>query len=137
LKVSPFITEIRLPAKPSDQRETLTMFIRDSKSRLLAIGTLFAGLCSLEAVANGCAALAELPTTLEMRARMHQQLQLPVAATRLAVGNPGVAEVGLLTRGGVLLGGKGPGMTTVSVWPGCSKERLQPGVWMPERPLLH
>jgi len=98
------------------------MFIRDSKSRLLAIGTLFAGLCSLEAVANGCAALAELPTTLEMRAGMHQQLQLPVAATRLAVGNPEVAEVRLLNRDSVLLVGKGPGMTNVSVWTRCSKE---------------
>lgn len=102
------------------------MFITDSKSRLLAIGSLFAGLFSLEAAAaTGCAALADLPTTLEMRTGMHQQLQLPVAATRLAVGNPEVAEVRLLNRDSVLLVGKGPGMTNVSVWTRCSKEPHQ------------
>src|SRR5690606_30975241 len=98
------------------------MFRRDPTSRLLAIGPLLAGLCRLEAVALGCAALSELPATLGIRARKRQQLQLPVTATRLTVGNPGVAEGRLLNRDSVLLVGKGPGMTNVSVWIRCSKE---------------
>lgn len=102
------------------------MLISDSKSRLLALGTLFAGLFCFQSVAHaGCTGLADLPAALEMRTGMHQQLQLPVAVTRLAVGNPDVAEVRLLNRDSVLLVGKGPGVTNVSVWTRCSKEPHQ------------
>src|SRR5690554_7809022 len=75
-----------------------TMLIKNTHRILLALGALVTGLASplaLAQAATGCAALAQWPSTLEVRQGQHQQLQLPVPVTRIAVGNPEVGEARL------------------------------------------
>lgn len=99
------------------------MLIKKTQRTLFALGTLAAVLVSplaLAQAATGCAALEQVPRTLEVRQGQHQQLQLPVPVTRIAVGNPEVAEARLLNRDSILLLGKGSGVTTVSLWTRCA-----------------
>ena len=102
------------------------MLIKDAKRKVLGFCMIVAGLYGSEAMAaTGCADMAQLPHKLEMNPGMHQQWQLPVPATRLAVGDPEVAEVRLLNRDSILLLGKGAGQTNVSLWTRCSSEPHQ------------
>ncbi len=104
------------------------MLINHTKRTLLALGALTAGLAGTPALAQaptGCAALGQLPGTYEVRQGEHRQLQLPVPITRIAVGNPEVAEARLLNRDSVLLLGTGPGVTTVSLWTRCASTPQQ------------
>lgn len=102
------------------------MLIKNTHRTLLALGALAALLASpLVQAATGCAALEQLPRTLEIRQGHHQQLQLPVPVTRIAVGSPDVAEARLLNRDSVLLLGKGSGVTTVSLWTRCASTPRQ------------
>lgn len=104
------------------------MLINHTKRTLLALGALTAGLAGTPALAQtatGCAALGQLPGTFEVRQGEHRQLQLPVPITRIAVGNPEVAEARLLNRDSVLLLGQGPGVTTVSLWTRCASTPQQ------------
>src|SRR5690554_2510145 len=99
------------------------MLIKKTQRTLFALGTLAAVLVSplaLAQAATGCAALEQVPRTLEVRQGQHQQLQLPVPVTRIAVGNPEVAEARLLNHDSILLLGKGSGVTTVSLWTRCA-----------------
>nr|WP_226944849.1 type II and III secretion system protein family protein [Pseudomonas sp. FME51] len=88
---------------------------------LYAACALVAGLSSpaVMAAAN-CAAMQQVPTMFEIRQGTHQQVELPVPVTRLAVGDPEVAEVRLLNRNSILLLGKGGGVTNVSLWTRCA-----------------
>ena len=97
------------------------MLIKNSKPVLYALGALVTGLSSpvVMAAAN-CNAMNQVPRVFEIRQGTHQQLELPVPATRLAVGDPEVAEVRLLDRDSVLLLGKGAGVTNVSLWTRCA-----------------
>lgn len=104
------------------------MLIKNPQRILFALGALVTGLASplaLAQAATGCAALAQWPSTLEVHQGQHQQLQLPVPVTRIAVGNPEVGEARLLNRDSVLLLGKGPGVTTVSLWTRCASTPQQ------------
>lgn len=99
------------------------MLIKKTKRTLFALGALAMASASPVALAQaaaGCTALEQVPRTLEVRQGQHQQLQLPVPITRIAVGNPEVAEARLLNRDSVLLLGKGSGVTTVSLWTRCA-----------------
>ncbi|WP_193075050.1 type II and III secretion system protein family protein [Pseudomonas sp. FME51] len=97
------------------------MLINNSKRMLYAACALVAGLSSpaVMAAAN-CAAMQQVPTMFEIRQGTHQQVELPVPVTRLAVGDPEVAEVRLLNRNSILLLGKGGGVTNVSLWTRCA-----------------
>ena len=97
------------------------MLINKSKHRFYAFCALVAGLSSpaVMAAAN-CDGMNQVPTMFEIRQGTHQQVTLPVPVTRLAVGDPEVAEVLLLNRNSVLLLGKGPGVTNVSLWTRCA-----------------
>lgn len=104
------------------------MLINHTKRSLCALGALVAALASplvLAQASAGCAEMARWPSTFELRAGQHQQLQLPVPVTRIAVGSPEVAEARLLNRDSVLLLGKGPGVTNVSLWTRCSSTPQQ------------
>ena len=46
-----------------------------------------------QAAAKGCAAFGQLPSVIEMDQGLQQELRLPVAITRAAVGEPKVADV--------------------------------------------
>lgn len=104
------------------------MLIKKTKRTLFALGTLAMASASPVALAQaaaGCTALEQVPRTLEVRQGQHQQLQLPVPITRIAMGNPEVAEARLLNRDSVLLLGKGSGVTTVSLWTRCASTPRQ------------
>lgn len=104
------------------------MLINKTRQTLCALGVLAAVIASPLAMAqanSSCSALEQLSRTLEIRQGEHQQVQLPVPITRIAVGNPEVAEALLLERNSVLLVGKGPGVTTVSLWTRCSSQPQQ------------
>ncbi|NLY58407.1 MAG: type II and III secretion system protein family protein [Gammaproteobacteria bacterium] len=105
------------------------MLINKTRQTLCALGVLAAVMASplamAQATSAGCVSLEQLPRTLEVRQGQHQQLQLPVPITRIAVGDPEVAEARLLNRDSVLLLGKGGGVTTVSLWTRCSSQPQQ------------
>jgi len=102
------------------------MLINKTKRTLYAVCALAAALASPQLLAaTDCAAMAQLPATFEVRQGQHRQLQLPVAVTRIAVGDPAVAEARLLNRDSVLLLGKGAGVTTVSLWSRCASTPQQ------------
>ncbi|MEZ2745697.1 type II and III secretion system protein family protein [Halopseudomonas bauzanensis] len=104
------------------------MLINKTRQTLCALGMLAAVMASPLVMAqnnSSCSALEQLSRTLEIRQGEHQQVQLPVPITRIAVGNPEVAEALLLERNSVLLVGKGSGVTTVSLWTRCSSQPQQ------------
>ena len=66
------------------------------------------------AAASNCAALGPLPATLEVGEGLQQALQSPVPITRVAVGDPKIADVRVTGDQGVLLTGVAPGATTLT-----------------------
>lgn len=87
-------------------------------------------LLSAFAQANDCRALAPAATVLEIDQGMQQELQLPVPITRLAVGNPEVADVLLTGKNAVLLSGIASGATNISVWTRCATAPRQTMVFV-------
>ncbi|SFQ87343.1 pilus assembly protein CpaC [Halopseudomonas formosensis] len=99
------------------------MLIKNLHRALAMLGLAVSCLGNAQAAtqgAQGCPGMAQLPATLEVRQGHHRQLQLPVAVTRVAVGNPEVAEARVLDRNNVLLLATGPGVTSVSLWTRCA-----------------
>lgn len=64
---------------------------------------------------------AEVPVTpaklIAIEAGVHRLLRQPQPVTRVAVGDPAVAEVTVVNRRDVLITGKKPGITSLLVWP--------------------
>nr|WP_244216182.1 type II and III secretion system protein family protein [Pseudomonas reidholzensis] len=73
-----------------------------------------------EAASKGCAAFAELPSVIEMDQGLQQELRLPVAISRVAVGEPKVADVQASGERAVLLTAVAPGSTSVMLWTACA-----------------
>lgn len=94
----------------------------------LLAGSLALGMA--EQAYASCSALEAAPIVLEVVAGMQRELRLPVAITRLAVGDPEVADVRLTDRNGFLLTGKRGGATNVSVWTSCSPAPRQSMVFV-------
>ena len=84
----------------------------------LLLSNLSVGL-ALAATGN-CASLGQLPAALSVGEGLQQELQSPVAITRLAIGDPKVADVHLNGDRGFLLTGIASGTTTLMVWTSCS-----------------
>lgn len=61
------------------------------------------------AAAGNCSALGPLPAVLEVGEGLQQELQSPVAITRLAVGDPKIADVRVNGNQAFLLTGMAPG----------------------------
>ncbi|MFB4394091.1 MULTISPECIES: type II and III secretion system protein family protein [unclassified Pseudomonas] len=72
------------------------------------------------AAAKGCDAFAQLPSVVEMDQGLQQELRLPLAISRVAVGEPRVADVQASGERAVLLTAVGPGNTTLMLWTACS-----------------
>nr|WP_283107538.1 type II and III secretion system protein family protein [Pseudomonas entomophila] len=72
------------------------------------------------AMAKGCAAFDQMPTVIEMDQGLQQELRLPVAITRAAVGEPKVADVQASGDRAVLLTGVGQGNTSLMLWTDCA-----------------
>src|SRR5471032_719636 len=82
------------------------------------------------AATGNCASLGQLPAALSVGEGLQQELQLPVAITRLAIGDPKIADVHLNGDRGFLLTGIASGTTSVIVWTACSTTPLQSMVFV-------
>lgn len=90
-------------------------------------------LCSVElasAATNNCAALAALPGVLEVDQGLQQDIRSSVPITRLAVGDPKIADVFANGNDGFLLTGVAPGTTSLMVWTACSAAPRQSMVFV-------
>ncbi|MBW1248642.1 type II and III secretion system protein family protein [Pseudomonas tolaasii] len=94
----------------------------------LLLSNLSVGL-ALAATGN-CASLGQLPAALSVGEGLQQELQSPVAITRLAIGDPKVADVHLNGDRGFLLTGIASGTTTLMVWTSCSTTPRQSMVFV-------
>ncbi|SHL43426.1 type II and III secretion system protein family protein [Phytopseudomonas punonensis] len=72
-----------------------------------------------------CAGLEPVPATLDVTQGMQRELRFPVPITRLAIGDPEVADVSLNSKESFLLLGKRGGTTSLLVWTGCDREPRQ------------
>jgi len=100
----------------------------------IVLGLLSAGLyqgCAV-AVPGGCASLAAMPAALEIGQGVQQDIRSSVAITRLAVGDPKIADVHVNgdDNGGFLLTGVAPGTTSLMVWTSCSTSPRQSMVFV-------
>ncbi|MFL1528598.1 type II and III secretion system protein family protein [Pseudomonas sp. O230] len=87
---------------------------------------------TLASVGN-CAALGPLPAVLEVGEGLQQALQSPVAITRVAVGDPKVADVRVNGNQALLLTGMAPGATSLMVWTACASAPRQSMVFVQGR----
>ncbi|MBK5510107.1 type II and III secretion system protein family protein [Pseudomonas sp. TH15] len=89
-----------------------------------------ASIGSAVAAVGNCAALGPLPATLEVGEGLQQALQSSVAITRVAVGDPKIADVRVTGDQGVLLTGVAPGATTLMIWTACASAPRQSMVFV-------
>jgi pilus assembly protein CpaC len=80
----------------------------------------------------GCAGLPAMPAVMEIGQGVQQDIRSPVAITRLAVGDPKIADVHVNDgdSSGYLLTGVGPGTTSLMVWTACSSSPRQSMVFV-------
>ena len=97
--------------------------------------TLLGGLPVTAALAasGNCAALGSLPAVLEVGEGQQQELQSPVAITRIAVGDPKIADVRVNGNQAFLLTGMASGATSLMVWTACSTAPRQSMVFVQGR----
>ncbi|QQE84919.1 type II and III secretion system protein family protein [Pseudomonas putida] len=69
---------------------------------------------------KGCEAFAQLPSVIEIDQGLQQELRLPLAITRAAVGDPKVADVQPSGDRAVLVTAVGQGNTTLMLWTACA-----------------
>jgi pilus assembly protein CpaC len=82
------------------------------------------------AAAGNCAALGPLPAVLEVSEGLQQEVQSPVAITRVAVGDPKIADVRVNGNQAFLLTGIAPGATSLMVWTACASAPRQSMVFV-------
>ncbi|WP_434727509.1 type II and III secretion system protein family protein [Pseudomonas sp. Je.1.5.c] len=82
--------------------------------------SLITNLPMAQAAEKGCPAFADLPSVIEMDQGLQQELRLPVTISRVAVGEPKVADVQASGERAVLLTAVGPGSTTLMLWTACA-----------------
>ncbi|NCE93974.1 type II and III secretion system protein family protein [Pseudomonas sp. L13] len=79
---------------------------------------------------GNCNALGQLPAVIEVGEGLQTELQSPVAITRLAIGEPKIADVRVNGDRHFLLTGVGSGATSLMVWTGCSTTPRQSMVFV-------
>lgn len=79
---------------------------------------------------GSCNALGQLPAVIEVGEGLQTELQSPVAITRLAIGDPKIADVRVNGDRHFLLTGVGSGATSLMVWTGCSTTPRQSMVFV-------
>lgn len=95
------------------------------KPALRALLLLGLTMDSAFAAVGNCSALPRLPSVIEIGEGFQQDMQSPVAITRLAVGDPKIADVHANGSTSFLLTGVGPGATSLMVWTTCSAQPQQ------------
>ncbi|MBR7211982.1 type II and III secretion system protein family protein [Pseudomonas sp. B2021] len=79
---------------------------------------------------GNCNTLGQLPAAIEVGEGLQTELQSPVAITRLAIGDPKIADVRVNGDRHFLLTGVGSGATSLMVWTGCSTTPRQSMVFV-------
>ncbi|WP_285429232.1 type II and III secretion system protein family protein [Pseudomonas sp. lyk4-R2A-8] len=82
------------------------------------------------AASSNCSALGPLPAVLEVGEGLQQEVQSPVAITRLAIGDPKIADVRVNGDRHFLLTGVGSGATSLMVWTACASAPRQSMVFV-------
>lgn len=83
----------------------------------------FAFIASFSVAADAASCIAPaLPAQIDIRAGLQQTLSLPAAMSRIAIGEPGVADVAVVNPRTLLLQGKSTGETSLFVWTACASE---------------
>ncbi|MDQ7728165.1 type II and III secretion system protein family protein [Halomonas sp. SpR8] len=102
----------------------MKLITRTLASVLLGSGVLLAGGMWAPHVAaqQACSELNRLPRALELAPGIHREVPLPVKIERLAVGNPDVANVQLISDRAFLISTARGGATNVTVWTTCSDQ---------------
>ena len=95
-----------------------------------AVITLSLPVAAAQAASANCASLGQLPATLEVGEGLQQAIQSPVAITRLAVGDPKIADVHVNGNQAFLLTRVAPGATTLMIWTACSPNPRQTMVFV-------
>ena len=83
-------------------------------------GLLAALLPQAQAAGKGCEAISQLPSVIEIDQGLQQELRLPLAISRVAVGEPKVADVQASGERGVVITAGGQGNTTRMLWTACA-----------------
>ena len=94
----------------------------------LLLSSLPAGIAL--AAPRNCNALSQLPTVVEVGEGLQQELQSPVAITRLAIGDPKIADVRVNGDRNFLLTGVASGATSLMVWTACASAPRQSMVFV-------
>ncbi|MBC3303560.1 type II and III secretion system protein family protein [Pseudomonas sp. SWRI18] len=79
---------------------------------------------------GNCSALGQLPAVVEVGEGLQQELQSPVAITRLAIGDPKIADVRVNGERHFLLTGVSSGATSLMVWTACASAPRQSMVFV-------
>ncbi|MFJ4375531.1 type II and III secretion system protein family protein [Pseudomonas japonica] len=103
---------------------------RITSSTLLAALLAWLPLLPAQAASSGCAALPQVPATLEIDQGLQQEVRLPVKISRAAVGDPRVADVHPLGNDAVLITAMGAGATSLSLWTSCASGPRQTMVFV-------
>ncbi|ONH50459.1 pilus assembly protein CpaC [Pseudomonas cedrina] len=82
------------------------------------------------AAPGNCSALGQLPAVVEVGEGLQQELQSPVAITRLAIGDPKIADVRVNGERHFLLTGVSSGATSLMVWTACASAPRQSMVFV-------
>ena len=82
------------------------------------------------AAPGNCSALGQLPAVVEVGEGLQQELQSPVAITRLAIGDPKIADVRVNGDRDFLLTGVASGATSLMVWTACASAPRQSMVFV-------
>ncbi|WP_195743708.1 pilus assembly protein N-terminal domain-containing protein, partial [Pseudomonas syringae] len=72
------------------------------------------------AASGSCAGLAAMPAAMEIDQGIQQNVRSSVAITRIAVGDPKIADVHVNGIDGFLLTGVAQGTTSLMVWTTCA-----------------
>ncbi len=91
------------------------------------------GLDAAQAAAANCSQLDNLPATFEVGQGLQSELRILAPVTKLAVGDPKIADVQPSGSDAFILTGLAPGATSLMVWTDCSKIPRQSMVFVKGR----
>ncbi|MGE8060610.1 type II and III secretion system protein family protein [Pseudomonas sp. NPDC089547] len=83
-------------------------------------GLLAVLLPQAQAAGKACEAFNQLPSVIEIDQGLQQELRLPLTITRVAVGEPKVADVQASGERGVVITAVGQGNTSLMLWTACA-----------------
>ena len=91
------------------------------------------GLDAVHAAASNCSQLDSLPATFEVGQGLQNELRILAPVTKLAVGDPKIADVQPSGSDAFILTGIAPGATSLMVWTACSKMPRQSMIFVKGR----